>query len=453
MQNSWKNNYYSKITIFIVVIILLFQGLKLKRYSTNYIIRHDAISYYAYLPASLIYKDLSFEFISDLPDDFPGNFWIHTSPNGKQTLKMTMGVAVLNLPFFIISHLSAMVLKFDSNGYTAPYQLSILIAAITYLFLALLFLRKILLKYFNDKVVSITILLTVLATNLYYYTIVEPGMSHIYSFFLFSGFLYFTIIWYNEANWRNSILLGLFMGLIILVRPTNVIIALIFLLYGRYSIKSRVELIWNQKRKVLFMCFIAFLVVLPQFLYWKFSTGEWFYYSYGNEGFFFDNPQIIKGLFSYRKGWLIYTPVMIFSIIGFVALKKKIPELFFPILIYFMLNLYIVFSWWCWWYGGSFGARPLIETYAILSVPLAALINQIFNRGRIVKFVIITVLSFFIYLNLFQSRQYRLSQIHWDSMSKRLYWNVFLNEKWPDNYEDLIDPPDYEKAIQGKKAN
>ncbi len=100
MQSCWKKNKYSTIAISIIVLILVFQGLKLKHYSSNYIIRNDAVSYYAYLPAAFIYNDLSFKFVSDLPDDFPGDIWTHTSSNGKQTLKMTMGVAVLNLPFF-----------------------------------------------------------------------------------------------------------------------------------------------------------------------------------------------------------------------------------------------------------------------------------------------------------------------------------------------------------------
>ena len=95
----------------------------------------------------------------------------------------------------------------------------------------------------------------------------------------------------------------------------------------------------------------------------------------------------------------------------------------------------------------------MIETYALLSVPLASVIDQISRRTWIVKLVGFLGMVFLIYLNLFQSRQYRTSQIHWDSMSKELYWEVFLNEDWPDNYKELLDPPDYESALQGKRSN
>ena len=453
MIQSLRNNRYSAITIVVVTIVLLFQGLKFERNPNINIIRHDVVSYYAYLPAVFIYKDLSFNFVSELPDDFPGDIWTHTSPNGKQTLKLTMGVAVLNLPFFVLAHIAALIFKIDPNGYSAPYQLSILFAAIFYLFLAMLLIRNTLLRYFSDLVVSVTLLIIVLGTNLYYYSVVEPGMSHVYSFFLFSGFLYFTINWYSKPSWFDSIMLGIFMGLIILVRPSNIVVALLFLIFGQKSIKDRIELLWSQNIKILTIGIIAFLLISIQFIYWKFSAGKWIYNSYGNEGFYFNHPEIIKGLFSYRKGWLVYTPAMAFALIGFIFLRKKIPELFLPILLYFILNLFVVFSWWCWWYGGSFGTRPLIETYALLSVPLASVIDQISRRTWIVKLVGFLGMVFLIYLNLFQSRQYRTSQIHWDSMSKELYWEVFLNEDWPDNYKELLDPPDYESALQGKRSN
>lgn len=453
MQPCWKYNKYSTIAISIIVLILVFQGLKLKHYSSNYIIRNDVVSYYAYLPAAFIYNDLSFKFVSDLPDDFPGDVWTHTSPNGKQTLKMTMGVAVLNLPFFIFTHIVALIFKLDPNGYSEPYQFSILLSAIFYLFFGLLFLRKILLSYFSDIIVAVTLLATVLATNLYYYTLVEPGMSHVYSFFLFSGFLYYTINWYFKPNWKNSILLGLFLGLIILVRPANALVVIIFLMYGKEPVRDQLGKLWQEKFGIITIVIVAFLIVFLQLIYWKFSTGEWIYYSYGKERFFFNNPEIINGLFSYRKGWLIYTPVMILTIIGFAFLRKKVPELFLPILIYFILNLYVIFSWWCWWYGGSFGARSLIETYALLSIPLASIINFISKKSNYVKGISLLILCFFIYLNLFQSRQYRTSQIHWDSMSKGLYWENFLDETWPENYKELLDPPDYESALQGRKTD
>ena len=191
-------------------------------------------------------------------------------------------------------------------------------------------------------------------------------------------------------------------------------------------------------------------LVLLQLSYWKYSTGDWIYDAYGEERFYFLKPQIMDGLFSYRKGWLVYTPLMTLALAGFLFLKKKVPELFYPILFFSALNIYIVFSWWCWWYGGSFGARALIESYALLAVPMAATIERLWNSRILVKAVSTVVCIFFIYLNIFQSRQYRISLLHYENTSKELYWTVFLNNDKPENYENLLDPIDTEKALRGE---
>ena len=447
---SWKGvGYY---LIYLLVFIMFWHGLSLGRYKSLRIIQNDVVSYYAYLPAAFIYKDLSFEFIADLPSDFEASIWTETSPNGKQTLKTSMGVAVLNLPFFGLAHISANLFGIPANGYTSPYHLFILIAAISYLAAGIFYLRRILLLYFKEPIVIISLLVIVLGTNLFYYSTVEPGMSHTYSFFLFAGFLFYTIKFHGNPKWKYAALLGVFAALIFLVRASNIIVVLIFILYGLgYNYRNRINFLWKNRVKLIFLVLIAFALLFPQLMYWKFSTGSWFYYSYSGEGFYFNHPHIIDGLFSYRKGWLVYTPVMVFALIGFVFFRKKAPELFLPVLIFLILNLYIVFSWWCWWYGGSFGARALIETYVFLAIPLAALLEKLWTRKIWVKILSLVVLAFFVYLNLFQTRQYRSIQLHWDSISKELFWTSFLNNHWPDNYEELLDPPDYEKALRGGK--
>ena len=447
-------NNYSILVIILVVFIVLFQGIKLKRYARNEIVRYDAVSYYAYLPAAVIYHDLSFQFSSNLPESFEGVIWTSTSPNGKETLKMTMGVAFLLVPFFLIAHLLAFLTPFPSDGYSAIYQFFILIGAVFYLLTGLLFLRMVLRRFFEDRVVAITLVMLVMATNLYYYTVAEPGMSHVFSFFLFNGLLLYLFRWNEKPHWRNSFLFALFAGLIVLVRPANILIMILPVLYwNRRGFRKHVAWLWEKRVNILFMLMVAFLVILPQLIYWKYSTGSWVYYSYGEEGFYFNHPHIIDGLFSYRKGWFIYTPLMLLVVAGFFFMWKRIPELFLPLSIFLLLNIYVVFSWWCWWYGGSFGARPMIDSYGLLALPFAVLIEKVIKQKIWIKIPVALLLVFFIYLNLFQSRQYRITMIHWDSMTKQAYWKVFLREQWPDNYEKLISPPDYAKALKGENED
>ena len=448
-----RTTIYPKISIFLIVIVAGWYGIKVAKWRSNEIINHDAVSYWAYLPATFIYHDLSFEFTSGLPEDFEGRIWTHIAENGNRVQKMTLGNSLLWTPFFLAAHGYAHLSEYEADGYTLPYSIAIFVAGLFYLAIGLIFLKKVLKFYFNDLTISLVLILLVFGTNLLHYAVVEPGMSHVYSFCLFSIYLFVTIKWSTNPSWSNSIKLGLLTGLIILVRPSNIIIVFIPLLWGVTSVKSfkaKLQIIFKNKFRIISAAFVALLVFGLQIIYWKSITGNLFYYSYGDEGFFFLHPRIIDGLLSYRKGWLIYTPVMLFALFGFWYLKKQIPASFWPILIFLIVNIYLVFSWWCWWYGGSFGARILVESYAFLSLPLAAVIQKISKKRRIARSIWIIIFGTLVWINLFQMRQYRISLLHWDSMSKKAYWGIFLKGSFPDKYQEMLVTPDYEKAKVGK---
>jgi hypothetical protein len=442
----------SLLTIFALVIICALYGKKLDRWGQNQIIQNDAISYYAYLPATFIFGDLNFGFTKELPENFEGKIWLQTAPNGKPILRMTMGLAILWIPFFLFAHLFALITGISALGYSWPYSFSVFAAALFYLFAGCFFLRKILSRYFSDLTTSVVLILIVMATNLIYYVISEPGMSHVYNFALITAFLYYSMEWTENPSSKYSVILGLLTGLIVLIRPTNMLVLIFPALTGIQSFSTLRNRIVKNWRLILLAGLMALLVLIPQMVYWKLQTGHFIFNSYLEQGkFYFGKPQIINGLFSYRKGWLVYTPVMIFSFAGLVFLKKKAPNLFYPVLLFCFINMYVVYSWWCWWYGGSFGSRPMIDTYGVMAIPLAALIHRIFKREFWIKGVAVVLLAGLVYLNQFQMKQYQTSLLHWDSMTKKAYWGILFHKHWPANYADLIKIPDYDRALKGEK--
>lgn len=447
-----KKQVFSKITIGILIIICGWYGKNLNLWGGNKIIQNDVIMYYAYLPATFIFHDLNFDFRKDLPEDFEGLIWLQTSPAGKPILRMTMGLAILWIPFFLIAHLFAHILGVSTLGYSWPYSLSIFVAALFYLFMGLFYLRKILLRYFSETITSITLALLVLATNLMYYVISEPGMTHVYNFALISTFLFFTIKWVEKANFSNSIILGLLLGLIVLIRPINILVVIFPVLIGVTSINELYKRIFKNLKWFILIGIFSFLVFFLQMIYWKIQAGHFLFNSYMDQGkFFFMNSQIINGLFSFRNGWLIYTPVMIFGLVGIIWLKKFVPKIIVPILVFILINFYIVYSWWCWWYGGSFSSRPMIDMYGIMALPLAAFLQHISGNKNWLKIGIAIILAFFIWLNQFQMNQYRISLLHYDSMTKEAYFGIFGRKSWPEGYDKMIKVPDYEKALKGEK--
>jgi hypothetical protein len=199
------------------------------------------------------------------------------------------------------------------------------------------------------------------------------------------------------------------------------------------------------------MALIIFIVWAPQMIYWKEMTGQWLYFSYGgDERFFFNHPAIIKGLFSFRKGLFIYTPLLIFAFAGLTVLwKQRAPNLV-AIAVFVPLNIYIIFSWWCWWYGGGFGQRAFIDSYALMAIPAAALLQAAFTTGRKwLKGGIIGAWSLLFLLGIYNNIQYYYGAIHWDSMTKEAYFDSFGRVRPSVRFNDLLKAPDYEKARKG----
>jgi hypothetical protein len=446
--------YYKQLVILLVGFFYLNNVFFFSRWENHDIINHDVIYYYSYLPAIFIYHDPTFKFTDDLPPDFEGRIWYLTTEDNKRVPKMSIGVAVLQAPFFLLAHVYAKLFDIPANGYSWPYEMFIAISTVFYTLLALWFMMKWLELYFSKLIVVFTVFAIAFGTNLLHYATYEVGMSHTYSLFLFAVFVWVTEKWHrNNYGLTYSFFLALLLGLITIVRPTNIIIALLPLLYGVSGITDLkyqvIDIFGNAK--LLGVALLGFILpVSLQLLFWKAGTEHWIYYSYQNEGFYFTHPHILDGLFSYRKGWLVYTPIMVFSLLGIFFISKYAQEWKFNIPVWLILHVYIIYSWWCWWYGGSFGSRPMIEAYAVLSLPFAAFLTRICSTCKSSKVMFGLLYIGFIALNVFQTKQYRITLIHWDSMTKRAYWSVFMQEQFPPCYDKLIQTPDYEKALRGE---
>lgn len=419
------------------------------------VIQWDVIDYYGYLPAVFIYHDITLQF----KDHYQGNhhfvFWAKKTATGRYVFKMTMGLSFLYAPFFLAANLFAAHSGFDAGGYSQPYQLAIVLAALFYLALGLIFLVKVLRFYFSKWVTGLTILVIGLGTNLFWYSSLEPGMAHVYDFALAAIFIYLTIIWYQKINFTRSVLLGIVLGLLTLIRPVNVLFVIFFLFYGIHGVNSLKARLILYKEKLLNLVVIAvfgFLMLVPQLVYWKTVTGHWIYYSYGNQGFFFLHPHFVDMLFSFRKGWFVYTPVMIFAVVGIFSLFRRYKAFFWPILMFLVIYLYVASSWWCWWYGGSQGQRELIDIYPVMALPLAGFLREIKHWKAGLKYGIAILLFLSTLLGAFYNFQYYYDAIHWDSMTKSAYFNSFGRVHPSSRFKKLIQAPDYNRALRGLPA-
>ena len=416
-------------------------------------LKNDAAEYYQYLPALFIYQDPAFKFYDTLPQEKKDRIGIFKFDNGRAVGRMTVGLSLINLPGFIIAHFVA-ALKGNAEGYSWPYQYAILITAMIFLGLGIYYTQKTLLCYFSPLITGITIFLLVLATNILAYITLHPGMTHIVSFGLMAMLLYFTDAFYRKPSLPRALKIGLLLGIISLIRPSNALAGLLFLFWGCHSLKTlkaRVAFFLRNHKFSFVIAGTILLVWLPQMMYWKWVTGNFMFYTYGLKGerFFFNKPQIINVLLSYRNGWLVYTPLMFFALIGFIYLWKNRNRNALSISIFFLLFVYVISSWWCWWYGGSFGARSFIDIYPSLAFPLAAFIRRAGRFHGVIRLLLLVLAALLIHINYYQTWQYSKGIVHWSGMTREAYW-YSLKHKIPNtDYYSLIWEANITDALNG----
>lgn len=417
-----------------------------KEYPYQFNYGNDVNQYYSYLPQTFIKNDPGFKKGSER------GYWLIPNEAGIPLPKMTMGMTLMYVPAFVVGHsIASLSNVYEADGYTLPYSISFIAQTYLYVSIALFLLYLALLYYFKPWISAISIFLIFLGTNLYYYTLCEGEMSHSYLFLLFSIIILNTIRWFERLTPKHLYFISLAMGMAVLIRPTSTVIILFPLLFAL----NKTNLIEHIKAnlKPFLGAIILFLVPLFfQLLYWKIYGGSWVRYSYGDEKFYFTSPHVLDFLFSYRKGWLLYTPLMLFAIIGMIWLPKKIPAMRWSIPLIITIAVYVLSSWWCWWFGGSYGSRAMVEFYALLIFPLGIFIEKIANK-KYVNYVFIGLFSFTIFYNILGTHKKTWWQLHWDSMSKEAFWITFSQLDVDYDTKQKLDKsfktPDYENARKG----
>ena len=177
------------------------------------------------------------------------------------------------------------------------------------------------------------------------------------------------------------------------------------------------------------------LLISIQLFYWKYATGHWIVYSYGDQGFSWLHPHLYDYPLSFRSGWLIYTPLMFLAFFGIIPLIKNGTNRVM-IIVFFLLNFYIVSSWDVWWFGG----RAMIQSYAILMLPIAYMVQAMLRR-RILLYTLGPVFLFFTYVNVW--RECQLSTGLYDPYTNNpFYWHTLGRFHVPEQTFKYLDRND-----------
>ncbi len=427
-----KTKYSLLAVIFISVILigtrLFYIQDKIETEGKFQVTTYDALGYYVYLPSFFIYEDAKeltwFPKIEETYRVTGGKLYqANRHDNGNYVFKYLGGVALLQSPFFAIGHLIAKNTAYEPNGFSLPYQVSISFGAVFYCILSLFLLRIILLRYFEDRVVALTLIFGLLASNFPQYAAVDSAMSHGFIFPLYVLVLYATIKWHENPQFKWAALAGLVMGMATISRPTEAIMLFIPLFWNtqtKEAAKAKWNLVKKHRSHVFGAIIFGFLGILPQLLYWKYTTGS-FVYDVGSK-WDFASPHW-RVLFGWEKGWFIYTPISILFIVGFFYLKnlpfKK------SVLIFCLSNIYIIIAWHDWRYGGTYSCRALVQSYPLFLLALAAFFNYLESKKW--RWWLYAICVYLTLVNFFQIWQYNKTIIHYDDMNRMYYASIYLN--------------------------
>jgi len=446
----------------ITLIILIYFFNHLDQKST---ISWDAFGYYYYLPLIFVQKNLiieNFAVIQEIFDLYKPSSTIYQFnllPNGRIIIMYTCGQAVLYAPFFLIGHITAILGGFPIDGFSAPYDVSSRIGSLFYNVLSFYLLARLLVHFFHDRIVAVTLVLLFFGTNAVLFLNGHAFSAQASLFFLMALFMLLIHYFYLRKTDSLALFAGLTFGLICISRPTDGIIMVPAILWPMMipgkDVESEIRLIFEKHlRSIIIFASGALAMVAIQMFYWKIAGGSWIINSYGNpgEGLDFLSPHTIPFLFSFRTGWFIYTPLMLLvSLFLFrnVLVKSKTQ---LPVFVFFVLFLYIASSWTNYWYGGSFSQRAMVQAYVLLSFPLAALLVWLNAKKGLVRGFFGGFFVLCIVLNLWQSTQFRSGVFPSPIVTKEYYLASFfdLNRDLANDHLLSIDRDPYYLSMENE---
>ncbi|MGL4597598.1 MAG: hypothetical protein ACRCYO_08725 [Bacteroidia bacterium] len=399
------------------------------------LIQNDAQGYYAYLPAVFVHNDPHFRFFDSVERRVfdSAKFYDYRSYQGNQIWvnKYYCGTAICESPLVLPAYFIDWLHNDTSIGWSKIDFIAVQLSAILWVCVALIFLRKLLQRFgASPPESSVLAVLIVAGTNLFYYIVGEPGLSHPFAFAVCTLFLYYSDKWLRKNSRKGLVLAAFFYALLLIIRPVDGLIIL-WLPYAAGSFGAVFTRIGENFRKPigLFLAALAFCIpILPQLLYYKIATGNWWIYSYNGETFDFANPEFLNFLFSYKKGMFLYTPLLFIALFGFIPLFKQSVFRATYLFILIALIVYVLCSWWMWFYGGSYGCRVIIDFLPLFALLLLALWKSI-QPIRWLKVSTLVLVALIFMLNMVQTMQYRYTIIHWSEMTQEKYWDVFLKLK------------------------
>jgi len=451
-SQTGNNNRISLGLAILISVVILISHFTLPFYKDYFFTKElswDIFSYYLYLPMTFIYHDpgiSDYTVITHIMETYQNTNTFYQAfkiDNGNYVINYMCGFAMLFSPFFFIGHLWAIIGGYATDGFSFPYQFAVSTGVYVYIIGGIFSLRKLLLRFFSENVTVITMLFLLLGTNYFNETVRANLMPHAVMFAFVTFFVRLTFSWHDKPTPRKSLAFGALIALMVLSRPSElflIIFPALLYVYDGPSFMKKIQFFIQNFKYLLLIAVGGFIICIPQLIYWKIVTGNFVFFSYQNtEGFNFFEPHLVESLFSFKNSWVIYTPMIVFVLTGFIFLYRKKKELFYSIFLFTVFNFYILSCWLAWWNGGGFGMRYFVESYALLSIPFGFFIQFLSEKRVFIKIPTYAIMFALLAFNLFQTWQAAHYIMPHDQRNFSFYKaNLFATAIIPEN-QRLLD--------------
>jgi hypothetical protein len=262
-----------------------------------------------------------------------------------------------------------------------------------YAFIGLLLIYRVCRQLFTLSVSVLATTAVWLSSPLIFYMYSHPIMSHANDAFAYA-LLVFT--WYNtryQHTWQSAALRGGAVGLCALVRQVNAVF--VFFALGEMVVDGIRD--WQSSQEVKSIGQLAahgvafsmawWLVYSPQIVVWRIVYGHWIeldpYASGASVGFNWLHPHTLEVLFSTAHGLFVWTPLLLFAVLGWIFLWRHDKRLTALLVVNFALQLYVVSAWNDWAGSAAFGQRFFTNMTPAFVLGLAALLSTLQNRASL----------------------------------------------------------------------
>lgn len=312
----------------------------------------DGRYYYSYLPTFLVQHTF----------DFTNSFSILgipllKSPTGLLINPYSPGPAIVwafpYLFFYTLFHL------FGLSETGVLLQIPVGMWNVSLVIIGFLFVYKSLRTVFSEKISLLSIVTIFTTTQLLFYGAVDVVNSHSSSFFFSSLLVYFWVT--KKESIKYIWLWGICLGMLTLIRTQDTIFFLLPFIIFLFS-KNKKYL------SLLVILMTSFLVFFTQLLLWKIYFGSFFSDPYvSGVGFDFLHPHIVEVLFNKTNGLFLWTPSILFALVGLVLFIKKQKRLAAISLSIIVLEIFVISSWKIWSEGASYSARGMVSALPLFA--------------------------------------------------------------------------------------